>query len=503
MEPIGTITNFYPFLTENTRTIVEAVLNEADGYDDFVSKLVDFAITRNKTDDLLYFTTIHACWSVEPAIFNKLRPRILGDVMVKPWSFSFIYWQGSTGELHQGFRSSIRQALEISPETWVRLHLLLLGADLHNEQHECEKFLDKAKELIESQPELDCFSAEIHIRQGWFDRSEANIKGAMTEFDKAREIGERYNDVIKRLEAQGALASCLKNSDVFQALSLLEDAYQTFKSIGANYLASVEAGNMGLMHTIIGEYDLAVEFYLEADRISEASTQGRLARAFVFTRIYCGIDLPEDAMEWMKNFTDCEDLTPTFLENLPGLGRTFLSLAVARILIQLKRLEGVSQLLDRTHKLVLESGQDRNLMVYNYVNGLFEVAIGNLNTGLQSMADALTEAERMEFQAHVNDILLSLAKTELKHFDRLGSGETESSGPWMIRLGLHAKERNYSGIRMQHALLKAEYQEQIGESEAALLTLQDALTFTDSLGVKTLRDRILKRLDELETSVKA
>jgi hypothetical protein len=78
----------------------------------------------------------------------------------------------------------------------------------------------------------------------------------------------------------------------------------------------------------------------------------------------------------------------------------------------------------------------------------------------------------------------------------------ESSGPWMTRLEAHAREKNYPGIKMQHALLKAEYQEMIGEAEAAQLTLQDALTFTDSPGVKTLRTRIVKRLRDLETSVK-
>jgi hypothetical protein len=82
-------------------------------------------------------------------------------------------------------------------------------------------------------------------------------------------------------------------------------------------------------------------------------------------------------------------------------------------------------------------------------------------------------------------------------------GEIESSGQWMTRLEVHSREKNFPGIKMQHALLKAEYQTQIGETEAAQLTLQDALTFTDSPGVKTLRKRILKKIDELETSVKA
>jgi hypothetical protein len=138
------------------------------------------------------------------------------------------------------------------------------------------------------------------------------------------------------------------------------------------------------------------------------------------------------------------------------------------------------------------------------VSGLFEHAVGNLDGGFQSLVDALTEAERLKLQVYVNSILIALTKAELKNFKKLERGGTiESSGQWMTRLGIHAQEKNYPGIRMQHTLLKAEYQEMIGESEAAQLTLQDALTFTDSPGVKTLRERISRKLEELETSVKA
>ncbi len=110
----------------------------------------------------------------------------------------------------------------------------------------------------------------------------------------------------------------------------------------------------------------------------------------------------------------------------------------------------------------------------------------------------------MQYQVYVNSALIALAKAEILMTKKSkGQGDLESSGPWMTRLGIHSREKDYPGIKMQHALLKAEYQTQIGETESALMTLRDALTFTDSPGVKTLRARILQRLDELETSVKA
>jgi hypothetical protein len=143
-------------------------------------------------------------------------------------------------------------------------------------------------------------------------------------------------------------------------------------------------------------------------------------------------------------------------------------------------------------------------MEYQYVSGLFELASDNHEAGFQMLIEALNEAERMDISILLNSILLSLTKAELATLKSSSSKiSIDSTGPWMTRLGVHAREKNYPGIRMQHALLKAEYQEMIGEAEAAQLTLQDALTFTDSPGVKTLRNRIQERLQELEAFVDA
>ena len=509
MKPIGTITNFYPFLSEDTRKIVESTLRKAEGYDDFVSIMVDIVLTQDEITDLTHFTVIQAWTTANPTLFNKLRPRFSEHVVLEPWSF-FLF-EGTQEEYRKIVSSSIDNALENVTENWIRLHLLMIAAHRYYPKIKRHSFLEKAKELVESQPELKCFSTELYIRSGWFARVDADIKGAMNQFEQAMEIAESHDDVIRKNDAQTALATCLKEADVFHALSLMEGTFQSFRSLGADYLASVEAFNMGLLHTIIGEYDLAVEFYLEANRMAEPSWVNRRANAIIFCRIYCDIDLPKEALEWAKQFMGWDELTPMIIKRLPKSRLDpdpspdpLLAMAVTRTVIQLGQLDGVPQLLSEISALVLEKGVESDLLEYNFVSGLFELSIGNLDAGLQSMSDALMEAERLQYQVYINSILLALTKAEVKHFKKLdSSGSTDSSGQWMTRLGIHARENNFPGIRMQHALLKAEYQEEIGESEAAILTLQDALTFTDSPGVKTLRERILKRLEELETSVNA
>ncbi|MGY5881802.1 MAG: hypothetical protein RTV31_16245 [Candidatus Thorarchaeota archaeon] len=53
MEPFGTITNFYPFLSEKTRETVEVIHRDAEGYDDFVNRLVDIVLAKDENTDLM------------------------------------------------------------------------------------------------------------------------------------------------------------------------------------------------------------------------------------------------------------------------------------------------------------------------------------------------------------------------------------------------------------------------------------------------------------------
>ncbi|MFW9974923.1 MAG: tetratricopeptide repeat protein [Candidatus Thorarchaeota archaeon] len=503
MEPFGTITNFYPFLTENTRTIVETVLNEADGYDDFVNRLVDLVLFQKETNDLSYFTTIQAWLTVNLQIFDKLRDRILEDDVLRPWVYSLAFHGAQIKLDWDEVPSTLELALEKSPEDWVRVHLLMGGGKFAPVLIR-EKYLDEAEEIMERCPELKCFLPEVYIKRGWDFRDGGNFQGAISHFERAYKIAKEHNDIIRMADANIDLAGQLKESDVWLAIEKLEESYRNFKSVGAFAWAETTARTLGLFHTIIGEYDLAAEFYIEANRISEPSGHNKSASAVVLARLYCDIDLPEEALEWLNWKRDGEDITSEALRELPSTEHRFFVLAVARTMIQLGQLDDIPHLLNEAHKAVLQRGDEVGLINYNFVSGILELSLGNLEEGMQYIVDSLDEAERLKYEVYVNSALIALAKAEMLMIkESKRQGDLESSGPWMTRLGIHSREKNYPGIKMQHALLKAEYQTQIGETEAALMTLQDALTFTDSPGVKTLRQRILKKIDELETSINA
>jgi tetratricopeptide (TPR) repeat protein len=507
VEPIGTITKFYPFLSEDTRIIVEAILKQAEGYDDFVSKMVDIDLAQEDTNDLSYFTTIQAWFSNNLQIIEKLRDRIMEEDVLRPWAY-FLHSLGAPIELDWNqVPSTLELALKKSSEDWVRVHVLLIGIDFTGwflEEFQRQKYLTEIEELIKKCPELTCFSCELHNRLGWNLIREGNIQGALELFEQAYRIASEYNDLLKVAEGQGNISVCFKQSDIFKAIAQADEAYQTYKSIGALSWAAVMARNMGLYHTIIGECDLAAQFYMESLRMNEPNDEAKYAIAVVLARMYCDLDLPDEALEWLKWKRDGKDITPETLSRVTQLEYPQYILAEARTMIQLGQLEGIPQLLDEVHKDILQGGDERSLISYNLVAGLLEISLGNIEEGIQYIVTSLNEAERLKSTALTNSALITLTKAEVLMSKRSKSrGDFESSGPWMTRLEIHSRENGFSGIKMQHALLKAEYQELIGETEAAKLTLQDALTFTDSLGVKTLRKRIQERLRELKTSVDA
>ena len=67
----------------------------------------------------------------------------------------------------------------------------------------------------------------------------------------------------------------------------------------------------------------------------------------------------------------------------------------------------------------------------------------------------------------------------------------------MVRLESHARKKDYPGIQMHAALLRAEFLAKQDRKNEAREVLQDALEILDSPMVKTLRIKIQKMLDDL------
>ncbi|MFW9910796.1 MAG: hypothetical protein ACFFEF_19750, partial [Candidatus Thorarchaeota archaeon] len=168
---------------------------------------------------------------------------------------------------------------------------------------------------------------------------------------------------------------------------------------------------------------------------------------------------------------------------------------IARALILLGKLREAAKYLDLAEEGALKDGREWVIAGVKYVNGLLELAEGRTLDGIESLEEALEIFDRIKMDIHAVPCLIALARAEVEKYDI--SGDLDTSGPWMTKLEQRARERDYPGILMEHALLKAEFQIKQGASEAARKTLTDALDIYDSPSIRTLRKRIEERFQSL------
>ncbi len=274
-----------------------------------------------------------------------------------------------------------------------------------------------------------------------------------------------------------------------------EEGYAIFITLGVQTHIAYAADNLGHLHVILGEYDLARNFYERSFELSAAidSRHGKTWIAAYMIHLYCDLEDVLGAREWVV--WGSEEAGKIFSEtDYPPI-----NLAITRYLILKNHLDEAQEKLKVAYASLLKRGADFMLAEYYYVQGLYESALENHEAAISTFRNSLDIYQQLNQQGGINRVLLAMTKVEIAIVrNKKKFTDTMSFSVFMDQLEQHARENNYQGILMQHALLKAEYQTALGEHDAAQLTLKDALTFTDSLGVKTLRKRILERIQQLE-----
>jgi tetratricopeptide (TPR) repeat protein len=495
VKPIGTITKYYPFLDKETVDVLKALVDDALNYRDFVKRLIQTSNEYDTNTPMFLIAVIQANTiggGYDDEIWDSIRPRCQESVVTKPWN----YWSNPDIRLEQHkreFQEVMRNAISSTNDDWIRFHLFLVGAWRAWLWKNYHRMMDSASSLLEERSELTCFAPRIHYIEGFAARREGNSKAASDATEKMLRIAKEHGDILSAAIALHVRAEILRNLEPYQALSLLDECYELFQELGDITNAGIVNSSKGLVHTTLGEYDLALDFAFKDLEVTEKVLRSTGPKAYeaaiIVSALYCDLDMPEQALEWIQ-WVESEDMQPSRYR--------YFVLNKARTLIQLGRLEDGGKQLENAHKQVLLVGYDPDLAMYNHILGIYELAKGDTEAALTTLAQALVEFERLNLQLSINRCLISLAKAEIESFQESLASLITTSDSWMSRLEKHAREKDYPGIKIQHALLKAECQAMIEEKEAAILTLKDALTYSDSPGVKTLRKRINERLEELE-----
>ena len=481
----GSVSIYFPFLEDETVQVIKPIVDKADDFRDFVVRLVNESKNQSSTSEFFFFAFIHSQNYTDT--WNELRIRSDESIVTKP--FGLLRREGYLQqEDAQNFSEALHKAIDTQPDGWILFQLYSLAVWILGEP-ERSKFIKIVRDFIDSNPDYRCFLPQITVIEMYHLRSQGDIDGALEVCDEGLGIAREYDDLVYIVTILVAKGNMIKDFDIHKGLELMDEAYSLAESTTSRRDAIVSSALlMSLVYEALGEYDMALELVFESAKVySNYSDTLPSLFTLIAARIYNTLEQPEQSLEWLKSYSDAFEFHNS---------QNYAEAAHAYIL--LGNLDQAEIFLIKAHPMAIKSGNEQEMMSYFFVRGLLDFGMGDSVSAQENIERSL-ELGDPQFQITVNDCLAALTKIEIagisKDTDNL---DAETSGPWMIRLRKHAYTKNYPGIKMRHALLKAEYQAKIGEHEAAKQTLSDALEITDSATVKTLRKRIISELKNLE-----
>jgi tetratricopeptide (TPR) repeat protein len=493
MKPLGTITKYYPFIDEESKSVLDSLMDESSSYFDFVKRLSDTVLQNEVPVNLAYIAAIQVWWCRLDKAIEDIREKYDDVPRMKPWGYLHSTLEIDQVRYHDSVVEDIEQVLRFSPDDWILTELHLLHAHYHwpmfGDIPSLLEPVERARELMSANPHLECFEAQACFYEAWANRIEGDMKTAIDIYQRGIELAEAHNEYLHMYLNLGGKGDAQKNVNIRDAIESFEASYVITQDLKVPYFEAEVHHDSALVFETAGEYDLALSSLHEAwktigldDSTSYPSLQ--------LSRVYAILGDGQQALEYVQSYLDSLGQD----EILGG----YLVRAIA--LAELDRVAEAERDLVKVYPLVMQRGLDRVLGRYYIASGIVEQARGDYLAASDFFEKALDIFEQVgDVRGEKSHALLGLAKAEILLAEEATNGEKSiTPGTWLCRAEKHAVDNDFPGIRMQVALLKSEFYQSHGQLKDALGTLHEGLKITDSLGVETLRKRINARIREVE-----
>jgi tetratricopeptide (TPR) repeat protein len=489
VDPLGTMTKYYKFIDEESQSILNSLMEQSSSYYDFVNRLCDVVLENEVPVNLSYLAAVHSWWCRLEDKKGLIQEKYKDVLCISPWGYAHNSVQRDQILYHDAVVEGIDKTLQSSVEDWMETELHLHHAFYHWPLGVIPDFLEpveKAKNLIDANPLLNCFSPLVSAFEAMARNREGGSEESVVLVEKGREIAEAYDDSLFIYMNILEHASFLRDSSVQESIALFEELYELAQDLEVPYFLGETLHDSALVFEAAGEYDLALSSHIEK---MKAYGMEDIPDPFP-ARIYGTLGDGEKALASINAYFEYAEPveTPVF------------HLWKAWALALVDDLEEAERTLETAYSMIIKSGAERALGNYYHFTGVVELKKGNLLEALDLFEKAWDIAERIPVGTNQNRALLDLARAEI-----LLSGQSKDNakivtpGRWLCKLESYAEEKELPGIRMQAAMLKSEFYQNHDQLKDAHATLLEALDITDSPGVNTLRKKIITRISELES----
>ncbi|MHA2021657.1 MAG: hypothetical protein ACW96N_08075 [Candidatus Thorarchaeota archaeon] len=492
MRQIGTITMYYDFLDNRTVEIIDSIVGESRDFRDFVVRFGEWACDQDVPPEAAYLA-IDLAWELrESEVVDRIAEKYGSHPFVKPMTFPLTS-RSKHLAIQQNIVEAVDEAIIANPPHWILLSLLVVKAFAFIMTPKGAETLSEANRLLEISPELSRFKpmlCHINTRLMW---QEGNLASAIQDCSAGLEVAKANDDVYGVFRLLRWLSILSMESDPRRALDMLEDAYDIgLTVIGSPYHIATTLTEMGAASELLGEFDLALRFHHEGSKIYQPPHGLADVHAIHVSSIYASLEDGREALTWAE-----WALEQHRTHGSEGDAWTYLAIAHAQTLLH--RFDEAQKNLEIANKMVIRSGHEDEMACYYCTSGVLELESGDPATAMNSFERALEISERMNIQLFIYKCLFHLTKAEIALFKgNINGSNSDTSGPYMTKFERHAYVKDLPGVVLQHALLKADFLLSQKEWDRANRVLADALAYSDSPGLKTMRKRIQDKKEELE-----
>jgi len=122
MEPLGTITVYFPFLDEKTKDVLETTMRNASDYSDFVHTLTQRVLKRDCSELVVYFAIHHAAQLLDLKTIDLIGQKYADIPILKPNVCFASHFQGKTDN-YEDIIQAADAVLATNPDDWLTLEM--------------------------------------------------------------------------------------------------------------------------------------------------------------------------------------------------------------------------------------------------------------------------------------------------------------------------------------------------------------------------------------------
>ena len=310
-------------------------------------------------------------------------------------------------------------------------------------QHD-QSNLETILEMIKKEPNFGFYEAIYYSNLAACAHADGDTEERIRCNEKAIEISKKYDDKVRLAYNLQAKANIIETENRSYAKELLIEASKLMDFLGSKEGYSQVYENICNLEAIRGEFDLAIEHFLEVVSIRESLGLNNAWISILLSTLYNLIGEFESGLDWGRMAEDQYKLAPN------RQPRAVLNQVWS--LIALQRLAEATVLVDSVRESVVKSGQETLLAWLHFVNGLVEYEEGNLIAATSSIEEALKIYEKREGTMIFQNVLLYY----LARFEVAQSDVTTEVFPYLTLLEERAISEDLPGILGQALLLKSE-----------------------------------------------